>query len=143
MKLVDANVLVYAVNADNSDPRNEQARAWLDRSLVGTEAIGFSWIVVLAFLRLTTKIGLFPNPLSVADAVDRVRSWIAQPAAVIVEPTARHFEVLAGLLAEVGSGANLVNDAHLGALAAEHNATIVTYDTDFTRFTGVASQRPA
>ena len=61
---------------------------------------------------------------------------------VIVEPTARHFEVLAGLLAETGTGGNLVTDAHLAALAAEHNATVVTFDTDFARFSGVMSEQP-
>ena len=55
----DANVLLYAVNED--DPKHEQARSWLDSCLSGRETVGFSWIVVLAFLRLTTKIGLFPR----------------------------------------------------------------------------------
>ena len=140
MKLVDANVLIYAVN--DADARHEQSRAWLDTALVGTETVGFTWIAVLAFLRLTTRTGLFPNPLTVAEADDRVRSWLAAPAAVTVEPTARHFEVLAGLLAESGTGGNLVSDAHLAALAAEHDATIVTFDRDFARFDGVASQPP-
>ena len=142
MKLVDANVLIYAVNDSGNDERYRDSRAWLEQSLVGIEAVGFSWIVVLAFMRLTTKIGLFPHPLTVAQANECVRSWLAQPAAVIVEPTARHFDVLAGLLAQVGTGGNLVSDAHLAALASEHDATIITYDTDFARFAGVASAHP-
>ena len=142
MKLVDANVLIYAVNGSGDDDRYRDSRAWLERSLVGVEVVGFSWIVVLAFIRLTTKIGLFPNPLTVAQANECVRLWLAQPAAVMVEPTARHFDVLAGLLNQVGTGGNLVSDAHLAALASEHDATIVTYDTDFARFAGVASAPP-
>ena len=142
MKLVDANVLIYAVNGSGDDVRYHDSRAWLEHSLVGTEAVGFTWIVVLAFMRLTTKIGLFPNPLAVSQANECVRTWLAQPAAVIVEPTARHFDVLAGLLAQVGTGGNLVSDAHLAALASEHDAAIVTYDTDFARFAGVASAPP-
>ena len=141
MKVVDANVLIYAVNED--DVRHERSRKWLDDALSGTEAVGFSWIVVLAFIRLTTKIGLFPSPLTAAHATDRVRAWLAQPAAVVVEPTARHLEVLAGLLAPVGTGGNLVSDAHLATLAAEHDATVITFDTDFTRFAGVKSQEPS
>ncbi|NMD45782.1 MAG: type II toxin-antitoxin system VapC family toxin, partial [Propionibacterium sp.] len=37
---------------------------------------------------------------------------------------------------------NLVNDAHLAALALEHRAEIVSYDNDFARFEGVRWRRP-
>jgi toxin-antitoxin system PIN domain toxin len=138
--LVDANVLLYAVN--ESDPRHEEARAWLDGALCGREAVGLAWPVVLAFLRLSTKAGLFPRPLPVAGALARVRSWTGQPPCVLVEPTARHLHVLAGLLATTGPGGNLVSDAHLAALALEHDATVVTYDGDFGRFAGVRWRPP-
>ncbi len=141
MKLVDANVLLYAVNAD--DPKHDGSRRWLDSALGGRETVGFAWIALLAFLRLSTKPGLFPNPLAVSGALSRVRSWTAQPPSVIVDPTPRHQEVFAGLLAGVGAGGNLVNDAHLGALALEHDATVVTYDSDFGRFAGVRWMSPA
>jgi len=141
VNLVDANVLIYAVN--ENDAHHAQSRAWLDRALVGVETIGFTWIVMLAFLRLTTKIGLFPNPLSVDEANDRVRAWLAEPAALVVDPTTRHFDVLAALLMDSGTGGNLVNDAHLAAIATEHDATIVTFDTDFARFPGVRSAPPS
>jgi predicted nucleic acid-binding protein len=35
-----------------------------------------------------------------------------------------------------------VNDAHLAALAAEHRAKIITYDTDFARFPPVSWGTP-
>ncbi|MFO7279571.1 MAG: type II toxin-antitoxin system VapC family toxin [Thermoanaerobacterales bacterium] len=140
MILVDANVLLYAVN--ESVDKHEQARSWLDGALNGREPVGLSWIVLLAFLRLSTRVGLFPSPLTVREAVDRVEAWLAQPPSVVLEPTSRHLSVLAGLLASTGSGGNLVNDAHLAALAVEHDATIVTYDTDFGRFPGVRWQLP-
>ncbi|MFS8584230.1 MAG: type II toxin-antitoxin system VapC family toxin [Acidimicrobiia bacterium] len=140
MILVDANVLLYAVN--ESVDKHEQARSWLDGALNGREPVGLSWIVLLAFLRLSTRVGLFPSPLTVREAIDRVEAWLAQPPSVVLEPTSRHLSVLAGLLASTGSGGNLVNDAHLAALAVEHDATIVTYDTDFGRFPGVRWQLP-
>ncbi len=77
-----------------------------------------------------------------AEALSRVREWLEQPPSVVVEPTARHAAVLAGLLEQAGTGGNLVNDAHLAALAVEHAATIISYDTDFLRFSGVGSQPP-
>ena len=93
-------------------------------------------------MRLSTKVGLFPRPLTVDEALARVRAWIDEPPSVIVEPTPRHFDVLGGLLRYVGTGANLVNDAHLAALAVEHNARVISYDSDFGRFSGVRWQRP-
>ena len=140
MNLVDANVLLYAVN--EADPKHEPSREWLDAALAGHETVAFSWVVLLAFVRLSTRIGLFPHPLAVDEALSRVRAWIDQPASVILEPTSRHFDVLSSLLAEVGSGANLVSDAHLAALALEHNARIITYDSDFGRFRGARWERP-
>jgi len=140
MNLVDANVLLYAVN--EADPRHDVSRSWLDAALSGQETIGFSWVAVLAFVRLVTKVGVFPNPLGVGAALDRVGAWIAAPPVVITHPTHRHLDVLAGLLAEVGTGGNLTSDAHLAALALEHNATVVTYDRDFGRFPGVRWRHP-
>ena len=60
MKIVDVNVMISAVNV--SDARHEQSRSWIDAALVGNETVGFTWIAMLAFLRLMTKVGLFPNP---------------------------------------------------------------------------------
>lgn len=140
MKLVDANVLLYAVNEDA--PRHDEARAWLDGALSGGATVGFAWIVVLAFVRLVTKDGLFPSPLSVDEAMDRVDAWLAQPSAVVVEPTGRHATLVRTLLAPLGSGGNLVSDAHLAALAIEHGGEVVSYDRDFGRFEGVRWEQP-
>lgn len=41
------------------------------------------------------------------------------------------------VLDQVGARGNLVNDAHLAALAIEHGCTIVSFDHDFGRFEGV------
>lgn len=99
--------------------------------------------MLLAFVRLSTKVGLFPRTLPVDAALGRVRAWLAQPTSVVLEPTPRHLEVLAGFVTATGTGGNLTNDAHLAALAVEHRATVVTYDRDFGRFPGVAWQEPA
>jgi len=140
MRLVDANVLLYAVN--RAAPNHERSRAWLDGALAGDEAVGFAWVALLAFLRLATHPSVFARPLDAGQAVDVVRSWLAQPSAVVVEPGPRHAEVLGGLLAEAGAAGNLVNDAHLAALAIEHAALISTFDAEFGRFRGVRWARP-
>jgi predicted nucleic acid-binding protein len=46
------------------------------------------------------------------------------------------------LLAGKISG-NLVNDAHLAALAIEHGATIVSCDSDLSRFKNLRWENPA
>ena len=140
MELVDANVLLYAVNEDA--PNHAAARRWLDGALGGQETVAFAWIVLLAFLRLSTRASLFPQPLTPADATGIVERWLDQPPAVVLHPTERHLGLLRGLLTDSGTAANLVNDAHLAALALEHGARIVSFDADFARFEGVRAHRP-
>lgn len=140
VRVVDANVLLYAVNP--GAPLHERARSWLDGALGGTETVGFAWTVVLAFLRIVTSPAVFPRPLTADAAGAIVELWLEQPPSVVVEPTPRHLGLLRGLLADTGTAANLVNDAHLAALAVEHGAEIVSFDRDFQRFQGVRSSLP-
>lgn len=140
MNVVDANVLLYSVNT--SADHHRAARAWLDEELSGGSTVGFTWIALLAFVRLSTKTGLFPSALSVVGAFDRVDDWLAQPTSVVLEPTPQHRQVLRGLLVAAGTGGNLTSDGHLAALAIEHRGTIVSYDRDFGRFPGVRWMTP-
>jgi toxin-antitoxin system PIN domain toxin len=132
VKIVDANVLVYAVN--ESSRAHAVSRAWLIAALSGNEAVGLPWMNLLAFVRITTNGRLFPQPLTATAALNTVRSWLASPAAVTPEPTSRHLEVLTTMLNKVGTAGNLTMDAHLAALATEHHADIVTFDRDLQRF---------
>ncbi len=61
MILVDVNLLIYAVNEDA--PFHRRAKSWLEAAISGAETVGLSWGVLLAFLRLTTRVGLFRKPL--------------------------------------------------------------------------------
>lgn len=140
MKLVDANVLLYAVNTDAA--HHETSRRWLDGALSGEATVAFSWIALLAFVRLATKAGLFPQPLTVDEALDRVDAWLDAPPAVVIEPSVDHARIVRDLLRQVGVGGNLVNDAHLAALALEHRCDLVSYDNDFGRFAGVSWETP-
>lgn len=139
MKVVDANVLIYAVNADS--PQHRTARDWLDHALSGEQTVGFTWLVLLAFTRITTHAGIFARPLTTTEAFDVTEGWLSHPGAVVVEPTHRHPAVLRGILEPLGTAGNLVNDAHLAAIAVEHGAEVVTFDADFTRFAGVKVDR--
>lgn len=140
MDLVDANVLLYAVDASSS--HHGPAAEWLDAALGGRRPVALPWLSLLAFVRISTNPRASRTPLAVEDAADQVRRWLAAPAALVVEPTDRHAEILLGLLLEAGTGGNLVSDAHLAALAVEHGATVVSYDRDFARFPGVRHRVP-
>lgn len=132
MLLVDANVLLHAVNERARE--HDVARDWLLEALGGREAVAFSWAPLLAFLRLATHPAVFPSPLTVERAVEVVERWLEAPPVVLVEPTGRHLPLLRGLLVRCGTAGNLVGDAHLAALALEHDATVVSFDRDFGRF---------
>ena len=132
MKVVDANVLLYAVNADGL--HHDTARRWLTSALLGNEAIGFPWVSLLAFVRVSTNPRIFASPLPISAAFDLVDSWLGQPPSTVPVPTARHAALLRGLLEQTGAAGNLATDAHLAALAMEHSADVVTFDRDFGRF---------
>jgi toxin-antitoxin system PIN domain toxin len=141
VRLPDVNVLVYAI--DGEAHHHDSARAWLESALSDTETIAFSWTVLLAFVRLTTRPAVFARPLSATSALDLVDAWLAQPCATVVEPTSRHAGILRSLLEEVGTAGNLTTDAHLAALAIEHGAELCSYDADFGRFAGLRWANPA
>ena len=140
MKLVDVNVLIYAVNADS--PHHEKARRWLENALSGSESLGFTWTVLLAFLRVTTRGGILERPLPVLAAIGYVDSWLQQPNVEIVEPDDRHWPILRTLLAAAGTAGNLTSDAHLAALALGGGWTLVSTDHDFRRFAGLSVLNP-
>src|SRR5262249_31721141 len=140
MIVVDVNLLIYAVNQDSSLHR--KAKAWIEGAVSGTETVGFSWIVILAFLRLTTRPGLFRNPLDIQTAFDIVDDWLAQPNAIVIEPTATHFRTLRDLVMPLGTGGNIASDAHLAAIAIEHGAELCSLDSDFARFPRLRWRNP-
>jgi uncharacterized protein len=141
MKLVDANVLLYAV--DRGAEHHRAARATLDDALTGNETVLLPWVSLLAFVRLVTHPTIYEHPLSPDQALDVVAFWLDRPAAVVPDADARHVHRLRELLGATGRGGNLVNDAHLAALALRYGATVLTYDNDFGRFPGVSWVRPA
>jgi toxin-antitoxin system PIN domain toxin len=140
VKLLDANVLLYAVHEEAL--HHTSAVAWLDRTLSSDETILLPWISLVAFLRLSTHRSVYERPQSVAEAMDTVEDWLAVPTVVNGEPRVGHTTVMRGLLDAAQGSGNLVNDAHLAALALQYDATVVSYDNAFGRFPGVRWERP-
>ena len=140
MILPDANLLIYAVNRDA--PHHRQARKWLEQVLSGNEAVGMAWIVLLAFIRITTHPRVFDHPLKVEQALDYVEGWLGQPYVRPVTPGEKHWLIMNRLLRNSGSAGNLTSDAHLAAIALEHGCTVYSADHDFMRFDGLECINP-
>ena len=140
MKLIDVNVLVYAVNRDAAHHR--AARDWLERTLSGAETVALPWVVILAFLRLTTHPRVLPRPLKVEQAIGVVDGWLSRANVVTLPAGDQHWSRLRSLLVLTGTGGNLTNDGHLAALAIEADCELCSADADFVRFPGLRWTNP-
>ncbi|MEA2009673.1 MAG: TA system VapC family ribonuclease toxin [Actinomycetota bacterium] len=140
MIIPDINLLVYAT--DNLNRQRPAAEHWIEEIMSGSETVGFPWHSLTGFVRISTNPRIFGVPLSVDASLAVVDDWLAQPNATIVHPTHRHAAVLRDLLTPIGVGGDLVPDAHLAALAVEHNATLHSADSDFARFPALKWYNP-
>lgn len=139
MKQPDTNVLIYATN--KSARQHRLAAEWLRDAFATAAGVGLTWTSLLGFIRITTHPRILERPLSVPDALRAVEFWLEQPGARLIGPTERHFTLLRTLLINSSAGGNLTTDAHLAAIAIEHGATLVSFDSDFERFEGLRFER--
>ena len=140
MILVDANILIYAYH--DTAPQHDAAKGWLETTLNNEEPVAFALATLLAFVRISTDAALYRRPLSTLDALAAVSGWRARQNVQFIGPTDRHWEIL-GRVATTGQARGpLMMDAHLAALAIEHNATLATNDRGFARFPGLKVRFP-
>jgi toxin-antitoxin system PIN domain toxin len=139
MILIDANILIYAHVP--TLPHHEAARRWLEEQL-NESRVGLPWPSLLAFMRLVTNPRIFERPASITEAWSRVEEWLALPSVWIPQPTERHSQILGELLRKVVDRPTLIPDAHLAALAIEHNLILCSTDEDFARFPQVRWLNP-
>ncbi len=135
MIIPDVNLLLYATVT--GFPKHEPARAWLEDALNGSDLLGLTSPAVFGYIRIATSGRVFESAMSVVDATDRVRLWLAQPNVRFVVPGPSHLEIAFGLLEAIGTGANLTTDVQLAAHAIELDAELFSNDTDFGRFAGL------
>ena len=140
MKLVDLNILLYAVNSDG--PHHARAHRWVEEALAGEDAVALPWVVVMGFIRLATSRRVFQRPLTMAQALAIVDGWLALPHVVLLHPGQGHWAILKELLTERGAGGDLATDAHLAALAIEQGCDLCSTDADFARFARVRWVNP-
>ena len=140
MIVPDVNLLVHAYNSQSR--QHEAARAWWEQLMNGTGTVGLSWVVILGFIRIANHPKMLDSPLPVSSACSRVRSWLARPQTMLIHPGDRHANILFNFLENVGSAGNLTTDAHLAALAIEHQAELHSTDADMARFRGLRWTNP-
>jgi toxin-antitoxin system PIN domain toxin len=140
MILVDANLLLYA--EDSLSEHHQAARTWWDAQLSGAEPVCLCWPVVTAFIRIGTNVRLHRRPLTLGEALERVQSWFDQPCARIIYPGEQHWTIFQVMLRDGKAIGSLVSDAHLAAMAVEHNCILQSTDVDFARFKGLKWNNP-
>jgi hypothetical protein len=72
--------------------------------------------------------------------MELVDGWLQQSSVDLVEPGPAHWTILRRLIGEVGAAGNLTSDAHLAALAIEHDWSLCSADSDFRRFPGLPTE---
>lgn len=131
--LVDANVLLYAVDEDS--PFHSASRDWLEGALNGPRRVALPWQSLTGFLRIVTNPRAMANPMAPGDAWTTVESWLDARHSWVPQPGPGHREILGRLVRDLHLSANLIPDAVLAALCVEHGLSIVSADSDFARFT--------
>ena len=140
MILPDINLLVYAYNTDA--PGHRRAKAWWEACLSDLDPVGLPWVVILGYLRLMTSRSVLVDPFSPQEAIGHIRSWLERPQVQILQPGPRHLELLDGLMRGAQASGSLSTDAHLAAVAIEHQAELHSNDGDFSRFPGLRWTNP-
>lgn len=140
MKVVDANLLLYAYNS--ASPFHPKAKKWVTEAFSGEEAVGLPWQVLSAFLRLVTSSKLTGISIPLAAATDIVASWLEQPNVQPLTPGPRHWPLVSQVLHDGQARGPLVTDALLAALTMEYGGVLYTSDRDFARFPGLRWQNP-
>lgn len=140
MIVADLNLLLYAY--DSLSPPHKLAKQWWIDVLAGPEAVGLCDVVIFGFIRITTRRGVYAQPLIISEALEIVRSWLSHPNVEILTPNSNTRATCFDLLASIGTGGNLTTDVQIAALALQSRAVVHSNDRDFLRFPGLKLVNP-
>lgn len=140
MLLCDVNVLVFAHKS--GAPRHREVRARVEALVSGESAYAVSDLVLNGFVRIVTMSRLWDRPSSLDQALRFATAVRDGPAAVRVEPGARHWGIFADLCRRAEAKGHRVPDAYLAALAIEHACEWIATDRDYARFPHLRWRHP-
>ncbi|HEX3948258.1 MAG TPA: TA system VapC family ribonuclease toxin [Steroidobacteraceae bacterium] len=132
MKLLDANILLYA--HDRSSSHHTVCHEWLEATLNADEIVALPWQTILAFVRIATNPKATRRPLTGPVACAIVDSWLSCPSVAVVGPGERFWDIFRAHVGEARISGPLVTDTALAALAFENGAVLCSTDRDFRRF---------
>ena len=139
--LIDVNVLV--LGSEQGALHHQTAMEWMSRALDRGDQIGIPWHSLLGFFRIATNPRSSRRPLPPDVAWGLITGWLNTAGVWAPLPGPKHAGILGELIHKYAIHADGVSDAHLAALAIEHDLTLVSFDRDFARFREVRWLNPA
>ena len=137
--LLDTNVLVDAVNADND--HSVACRGLLDRAAGGAIDVCVAQQVLFEYFAVITNPRRVSLPLSAAKALSDIERF-ANVFPVLAPPEDLHSRVCE-LIRSTGRSGRHVFDLALAATMLAHGVSrIFTYDTDFAGIPGITALAP-
>jgi toxin-antitoxin system PIN domain toxin len=140
MRCVDVNVLVYAHRADL--PEHQAYRGLLEDFANAEEPLGLPDAVCSGFLRVMTNRRIFSVPSPAGEVWQAIDNLLTAPAVMRLKAGERHWSIFRRLATEACATGNDIADAYLAAYAVENNATWLSADRGFSRFTSLRYRHP-
>lgn len=137
---LDVNVLVLAHRADLAD--NDRYGQLLESWANGLEPVGVPDMVLSGFLRVVTNRRVFAEPTTSTEAWDSVDRLLGAPAVALLRASERHWTHFRRLANDIEARGPDVADAYLAAYAVDNNATFVSADRRFARFSRLRWRHP-
>ncbi|MFY9233140.1 MAG: TA system VapC family ribonuclease toxin [Fimbriimonadaceae bacterium] len=140
VRLLDANVLIYALNSDA--PEHDKVVLWLELVYSHDSHVLIPVASAHAFLRLATNPRAFPKALSLNHAFKVLKPILHHPKTRCPEPGSEYWR----LFERIGTQGTVIggrlSDVHFAALALEHGATLCSTDRHFRRFPELRLENP-
>lgn len=132
MIVLDVDVVVAAFRDDHV--HHPIARAWLERTLSGTEQVAVPDVVWVGFTRIVTNGRIFDPPASLAQAFEFIAAVSSAATYAPIPGLDDGIGRFQRAAVESDATGNLVPDAYIAAVAFSHAASVASFDRDFRRF---------
>jgi hypothetical protein len=137
---LDVNVLVSAQRADLPD--NDRYGQLLESWANGLEPVGVPDMVLSGFLRIVTNRRIFAEPTTSTEAWGYVDRLLGSPTVALLRAGERHWTHFRSLANDIDARGPDVADAYLAAYAVDNNATFISADRGFARFSRLRWRHP-
>ena len=111
---LDCNVLVQIAIADH--PVNARTLAAVQSEVQQREKLVFPSLVATEFLHVVTDERRFSPPLTMPEALDWMRDFLANPAVGLLEPTQASMNQILRWMRQFNLGRKRILDTHLAAV---------------------------